>query len=163
MTTTKVGKSRTNDTSLDEVLEQHRELVRMIDELRAFLDQPRPDVGEKGSHTWAAGLTERLTRLHDNVYRHFRHEERSGFLDELVVRRPTATRAVEVLRQEHDRILGDFRAIVGAALVYSEGKMPASPRLRQWTLSVLDRLANHELEETDLFQRILYEDLGAAD
>jgi hypothetical protein len=155
--------AKNHQQGLEEVLDQHRELRGLISELKAFLEKPRPEVGEMGSHTWASEMAAMLTRLHDKVFRHFRHEEGSGFLDEIAVRRPSALRAVENLRQDHDRILGDFRSLVGAAMVYSEGKNPVSPRLRQWANSILDRLDRHEREETDLFQRIHYEDLGSAD
>jgi len=49
------------------------------------------------------------------------------------------------------------------ALTYSEGEVPEDPRLRQRTLNLLDELHRHEVEETDLFQRLEYRDHGAMD
>jgi hypothetical protein len=147
----------------DRVVEQHDELRDIIQQLKRFLEPPRPKIGETGYHTWASALAENLTHLHDKLFRHFREEERSGFLDELERQNPSAVRAVETLRRDHDRLLADIRAVLGSALIYAEGKIPENPALRRWTLSILDQLLEHEHEETELLQRVLYEELGHAD
>jgi len=150
-------------TRFDAILQQHTELRDLNAQLREFLEPPRPEVGRPGSHTWASTLAATLTQFHDKVFRHFRDEEKSGFLDDLQQHHPHALHAIETLRHEHDRILADLRAILAATLVYSEGKPLTSPRLRRWTLALLDRLANHEREETELFQEVHYHDLGTGD
>ncbi|MFQ5876676.1 MAG: hemerythrin domain-containing protein [Acidobacteriota bacterium] len=159
MVETKIGA----DTRFDDVLEQHRELRSLIKEMKRFLDRPRPEIGQRGSHTWASTLAGDLLHLHDSVFRHFREEERSGFLEEIETRHPPAIRAIKMLRNEHDRILAELRELLGAAMIYSEGKSPESPRLRRWTLSILDRIAQHEYEETELFQELQYLNLGVGD
>ena len=151
------------NTRFDTVLEQHTELRSLTGELRKFLEKPRPEIKTPGSHTWASILVGMLTQLHDKLFRHFREEEHSGFLDELSEYHPHALHAIEALRSEHDRFLADLRAILGSALIYSEGKPQAQTRLRRWTTSVLDRLAIHEREETELFQEVHYHDLGTGD
>ena len=149
--------------SFEKIVEQHRELRELIEELRDFLKVPRPGLGETGSHTWASALADRLGRFHDKVFRHFREEERAGFLDELQRENPGATHLLEALKKDHDRILADTRAILTATLTYGEGKKLENPQLRRWTSAVLDQLAQHESEETDLLQRTYCEDLGAGD
>jgi hypothetical protein len=150
-------------TSFGEVLEQHRDIEGTIEKLKQFLEQPRPEIGVKGSHTWANQLAADLLVLHDKIFRHFREEEKSGFLEEITLREPQAIRTVETLRRDHDRILSELRELMSSAIVYSEEKMPESPRLRKWTLSLLDRLAQHEYEETELFQKVQYLDHGVGD
>jgi len=145
------------------LIEGHQSMRRAIEDLIGFLDAPRPGVGERGSHGWAAGMAERLMQLHDMLFRHFRAEEMSESLRELSVQRPHIHRAFEALRLDHDRILAELRSILGAAMIYSEGKPPENPQLRRWTLTMLDRLSRHEHEETELFQRVLYHDTGAGD
>ena len=108
-------------------------------------------------------MARQLTRLHDRISRHFRSEERSEFLDEISPRRPHIARSIETLQQDHGRILLDLEAIREAAAVYAEGREPEEPQLRRRTLAVLDRIAHHEHAETELLQRALYEDRGAAD
>jgi hypothetical protein len=137
-------------------------MTKIVEELREFLKEPRPDVGARGSHSWAFSMAERLTGLHDRFSLRIRAAEKSEFLEELSLKRPHAVRPFRRLRQDHDRLLADLRSIQGAAVVYSQGKRPANPRLRRWTLSVLDRLSQHEHQETELIQRALYLDTGAA-
>jgi iron-sulfur cluster repair protein YtfE (RIC family) len=147
-------------TNFDTIVDQHQQLRRMIAELRAFLEEPRPEVGAKGSHSWASSLTEMLLRLHDKLFRHFREEERSGFLDELEREYPRAMHEIATLRSDHDRLLGDLRAILSAGMTYAEGKQPGNPQLRRWVVSLLDQISQHESEETELMQRLLVRDIG---
>ncbi len=145
------------------ILEQHEDLRDVVAAMKGFLDQPRPEPGQRGSHTWANRLAGDLLDLHDKVYRHFREEERSGFLEEMETKHPPALRDIQMLRNEHDRILCDLRELLVASVLYSEGKRPESPRLRRWTLSILDRIAQHEYDETELFQKLQYLNLGVGD
>ena len=150
-------------TDFDQIIDQHKELRTMMKDLKDYLRQPRPEIGQDGFHTWAFGLTERLTRFHDKLFRHFREEDRSGFLEEMELEHPRATHIISALRKDHDRILCDIRAILTATLAYGEGKQPENPALRKWTQSVLDQLARHETEETELLQKVHLEDLGCGD
>jgi hypothetical protein len=149
--------------NLEELLMEHRQLVKAIEETKEILKQPRPAAGSESSHDWGSTMARQLTRLHERVSRHFRAEEGSEFLEDISPKRPHVARSFETLQQEHARILGDLRSLQEAALIYSEGKEPDEPRLRRRTLAVLDRLAHHEHAETELLQRALYEDRGAAD
>jgi hypothetical protein len=153
----------TTRTDFDVVAKQHEEINEIIDDLKQFLTRPRPEVGQQGFHTWSTGLSEKLLHLHDKLFRHFRDEERSGFLGELSRSFPRASSAIDGLRKEHDWIVRDLGTLLSACIVYSSGRSPENPQLRRWTQSLLDRLAEHEREETDLYQRLQYEDLGVGD
>ena len=150
-------------TGLEKIVVEHRELRKQTATLKRFLDAPRPEIGAPGAHTWANELAEQLLRLHDMVFRHFRYEESSGVLEDIVRETPHAAAAVDVLRRDHDRMLADLRALLGAAMVYSEAKSPDDPRLRRWTLSILSHLEQHEGEETHLMQKAFCVDLGLGD
>lgn len=150
-------------TSLDKIVGEHQELRNLTATLKTFLDAPRPEIGVPGAHAWATELAEQLLRLHDKVFRHFRYEESSGVLEDIVRETPQAAAAVDVLRRDHDRMLADLRALLGAAMVYSEAKSPEDPRLRRWTLSILSHLEQHESEETHLMQKAFCLDLGLGD
>lgn len=149
--------------SYEECLEQHKGIRNQIAEMKHFLEKPRPPVGTDESLPWATELAEKLTALHNSVFKHFREEEKSGFFDELSQKFPRAARTLDVLRLDHDRILADFRSVLGATMIYAEGKEPDSPRLRRWTLSVLDGLSRHEQEETELCQKLHYQEAGNVD
>ena len=148
---------------IEEVLEEHKRLRVMIAEIRQILSQPRPDAGQPGAHSWAADLSVRLVKLHDELFRHFRFEESMGLVEDVIERHPRAMARLEAVVGQHPDMLRDLRSIMTDALTYSVGKMPEDPRLRLRTLDLLDYLHRHEQEETDLFQRLEYRDHGAMD
>lgn len=148
---------------IEEVLEEHKRLRGMIAEIREILSQPRPDPGVPGAHSWAADLSVRLVKLHDELFRHFRFEESAGLVEDVIERHPRAMDRLEAIVGQHPDMLRVLRSIMTDALTYSEGKLPEDPRLRQRTLDLLDDLHRHEQEETDLFQRLEYRDHGAMD
>jgi hemerythrin len=145
------------------VLREHREFKAMSEELRDFLDRPRPGPGQPGHHRWAAELARRLAELHDKLVLHFHREERDGLFETLTRISPGATRRVELLSAEHRAMLGEVRAVMSSALQYSEGAKPENPHLRRRLVELLDRLKEHEEDETDLMQRLEYRDLGSGD
>ena len=145
------------------VLEEHRRLNAMVADLRQFLETPRPPVGKKGAHTWSTDLTRRLVRLHDSLYRHFQEEEEGGMMEELTEAHPRATGAVESLVDEHEQILKDLRRCTNGAMEYADGVEPRNPALRTRIAAILDCLHRHEVEETDLIQRLEYEMVGVGD
>ena len=146
---------------LESVVQQHKVLRERLKVLRDYIAGPEPP--EDDMHDWAATLAEKILELHDLVYRHFRDEETSGTLDDLVDRFPRASRAIRALAGEHQRILANLRAVLSAAMVYAENKGSPRKNIRQWVASVLDQLEIHESQETELIQRLQYEDIGNKD
>lgn len=150
-------------SSAARVLEEHRELRQRVAELRHFLEDPRPDLGARGSHTWAAGLSQQLVSLHDQLFRHFRFEDTGGLVEEISFRHPRALNAIQELCGDHPKMLRKLRSLTVWALDYSEGRRPEDPALRRQVSLLLDRLQKHEREETDLIERLEFEDIGAMD
>jgi hypothetical protein len=155
--------TKTTHEWIQTVLEEHRQLNAMVADLRSFLEQPRPAPGAKGAHAWSTELTRRQVVLHDALFRHFREEEEGGMMEELTEAHPRATGAVEGLVHDHERILKELRRCTTAAMEYSEARAPADLPLRRRLGQILDCLHEHEVEETDLIQRLEYEMIGAAD
>ena len=152
-------KGRT-ETDFEAALREHTELREVMDDLQHFLEKPRPEIGQKGFHTWASEMSRRLVGLHDRLFQHFNDEEESGMLDELEERHPRAYEKIQALRGEHGEILAGIRDLMSATLSYSEGKKPPDPRLRQRLARILDKTSDHEQTETSLIQELLYDDLG---
>lgn len=146
-----------------QVLEEHRHLRRIIADLKSFLAAPRPEVGQKGAHTWSSELSQRLVKLHDELFRHFRFEEEGGMVEELSVAHPRFADRLDEIVSEHKQMLSAIRAIMADALAYSQEDPPDDPRLRRRIFAVLDEHDQHERKETDLIQRAEYRDTGAAD
>ena len=151
------------DNWMEAVLEEHRQLRLMIAELRKFLRQPRPMVGEQGAHTWASELAKWLVKLHDGLFRHFRYEEQSGMAEDITLRHPRTSNEVDRLMGEHPQILAEIRQLMAEALDYSEGTAPEDPALRARLETVLDQLAEHECAETKLIQLSELLEVGVGD
>jgi cobalamin biosynthesis Mg chelatase CobN len=151
------------DQWVAQVLDEHRHLREVIAELKSFLEAPRPEIGVKGAHTWSSELSQRLVKLHDELFRHFRFEENSGMVEDLSIAHPRFADRIDKVVSEHPQMLKAVRTIMTDALSYSEGEKPEDPQLRRRILAVLDQLAEHERQETDLIQRAEYRDTGAAD
>jgi hypothetical protein len=147
-------------TSLEKVVEEHRELRTLLRELSCFMEKHPPESTVDDSHIWAGDLAERLVRLHRKLFLHFREEARAGVLEELAERFPRATRTIQTLQDEHDQLLGEIRAIVAATMIRVEDKLSSELDLRGRTLKLIKRLTRHEEAETDLIQRLYWEDLG---
>lgn len=148
---------------LEGLLEDHRVLRALLGEFETFLKEPRPEIGVKGFHTWAATFSEYLVKLHDKLFRHFRDEDRAELPERLAVNFPQAADRLARLTEEHGEILAELRLLVSASMGYSEGKPPADPRLRLRAKALLARLARHEEIETDLMQEIVNRDYGTGD
>jgi cell division septum initiation protein DivIVA len=154
---------QTTDAGFEQVLEEHRVLRGLVAELRRFLEKPRPPVASPQATSWAGDLADRLVAFHDKANKHFRAEERSGFLDKLAVARPGSARMISQLQGEHDRILADLRSVLEASMIYARHKEPECANLRSWTASVLNRFEQHEHDETELTQDLLCGEYGVGD
>jgi iron-sulfur cluster repair protein YtfE (RIC family) len=149
--------------SFQQVLDEHDEIRGLISDLRGFLEDNRPRIGEEGCHRWATKLSGTLVELHDQLFRHFRYEASVGLLDKLEEEHPGASRQIATLRTDHDEILTGVRDLMTDTLRYSEGSEIEDPHLRVRLTGILDRLGEHEKTETDLVQRLEYMDLGTGD
>jgi len=151
------------DNWMEAVLEEHRQLRLMIAELREFLRQPRPVVGEQGAHTWASELAKWLVKLHDGLFRHFRYEEQSGMAEDITLRHPRTSNEVDRLMGEHPQMLANIKELMAEALDYSEGHTLENPALRKRVEEVLDQLVEHECAETKLIQLSELLEVGVGD
>ena len=149
--------------SYKEAATRHGELKVQIRSLQAYLEKERPDVAARTARPWADDLTERLLDFQNSLFHHFRSEERSGIMENITQRFPEARPAIRTLIIEHDRILQDLNGVLSAVMSYSLGEVPANPHIRSWTRSLLIRLDMHETEETELLQKLIYEELGVGD
>jgi hypothetical protein len=150
-------------TWIRKMLEDHRELRAVLGSTREFLMNPRPDPGEMGFHRWATAMSKQLVEFYDGLFRHFREEERSGVFEDLVRRYPRSASRVDRLQKQHSCLLADLRDLMNEVMEYAAGIAPDNPRLRRKLEDLLDRVEGHEQGETDLMQRMLYNDIGEGD
>lgn len=148
--------------SYNTVAAEHQELRRMVDELRRFSGEPRPEAEEAAATGWAADLSGRLGDLRSKLLAHFEAEQGELF-PELKVSFPRITRAVRRLEREHRAMLRGIDEVLEAARLFSDGAAPTGFRLRRRTTLLLDELVDHEIRETALIEQVFTEDLGPGD
>ena len=148
---------------MQQILEEHRQLEASIAAMQKFLEQPRPDIGDAAARDWSAQLSKDLVELHHLLVRHFRFEEDGGMMTDLAERHPRADQWVEDLVDEHRELLHDVRSITEAVMFYEEGRQPENPAIRRRLNELFDKLHKHDQEETELIQRLEYEELGSGD
>jgi hypothetical protein len=148
---------------MQKVLEEHRQLEASIAALRTFLEQPRPGISEESARDWSAQLSRDLVELHHLLVRHFRYEEDGGMMTDLSEKHPRADRWVDDLVEEHRELLHDIRSITEAVMFYEEGRQPENPAIRRRLNDLFDRLYKHDQTETQLIQRLAYEELGSGE
>lgn len=149
--------------SVKQMLEEHGEMRTVLGTTRDFLLNPRPDPGETGFRRWATAMSKQLVELHDGLFRHFREEESCGVFQDLARRYPRSSDRVDRLQSQHECLLGDLRGLMSEVGEYSEGIASDDPRLRRKLEDVLNRVDTHERGETELMQRMLYNDIGEGD
>ena len=66
-------------------------------------------------------------------------------------------------QHQHECLLGDLRELMNEVMEYSAGIASDNPRLRRKLEDVIDRVDAHERGETELMQRMLYNDIGEGD
>jgi hypothetical protein len=148
---------------VNQMLDEHHELRETLSEVRKFLVTPRPDPGTEGFHRWATAMSKQLIDLYDGLFRHFRSEEDCGVFTDLMRRYPRSSQRVESLRGEHADLLGDLRELMNEVMEYSAGIAIEEPTIRRKLENIMQRLEAHEGAETELMQRMLYNDLGGGD
>ncbi len=143
----------------DSVLEQHKHLRVLLDEIAATLG---------GAHTasegpaWLAQLAARLGDLQPQLQAHFDHEESQGLFEEIEGSLPEAAGDCARLSGEHESLVADVSEILRQAGVAGEaedGRQALVSRVR----ALLEALARHEALEDDLLFRALEGGISAQD
>ena len=148
---------------MKQILEEHRQLEASIAAMQKFLEHPRPDIDDADARDWSARLSKDLVELHHLLVRHFRYEEAGGMMTDLAEKHPRADRWVDDLVDEHRELLHDIRSITEAVMFYGEGREPKNPAIRRRLGELFDKLHKHDQMETELIQRLEYEELGSGE
>lgn len=133
---------------LEAIRREHTELNRQIGKIKALL-------GQKDS---LAELSAALATLLETVERHFEFEERDGYMDEVLRRRPSLQLEVDQLFNQHAVLRADLQR----AFRWSGDNRQWSglvDLLAQWIASI----GRHEARENQLFQEVIDTDDGVGD
>jgi iron-sulfur cluster repair protein YtfE (RIC family) len=144
-------------TSFSTMLEEHRELMGRIAELREWINQVSqlgtPRMGELG---------DRIQPLRDELARHFADEEQNGYLAEALAAAPRFTREAQELQAEHAEFLTQLDDLI-ARLHELEPPFASWQEACRKLEAILGRLRRHEGRETALVQSAFEEDVAPVD
>jgi hypothetical protein len=149
--TTSPPSTHDSASSVTPELVAHRVLREQVRRLRAHLLRSPPD---NQRLAWLAVLCLELVDLTDVLASHFEAEETDDALAEALERRPDLVRRVRRLAEQHR---GMLRALDGVRMTL--GELPLQ-HVAARILSLLERLEEHEREETELLQVLYLEDEG---
>lgn len=141
------------------ICEEHAKVQDLAFELRQFLNVP--PVGARAA--WLPEVRERFARLCTHLRKHMRLEEADGYMKDVVARRPTLTRQVEILHHEHGE-LERLMSQIDAALAELA---PADSLLIRHAVArigiFLSYVEHHKEQEEHLVMYTFTEDLGVGD
>ncbi len=139
------------------VLEQHRELHLVLDEIRICLERIRNQAAAK----WLATIDSCLSRLLPQLEAHFDLEERGALFEEIEDALPDSGAACAELRGEHQHLLSEVAGLrEGVEMASAEDAIePLAGRCR----GLVALLGRHEERENELLFRALGDEIGAQD
>ncbi len=142
-----------------QALEAHHELDRQIDrlklELNANCETSIPD--------WLANCAQQFRQFHSELRAHMEIEEGDGFMVPVQQRRPTLTRKVEELLQQHREMAASCEDIECSLLALSDPKRQDVTVIREKINALLTALEQHEQAENKLVQEVFTQDIGGSD
>lgn len=140
-----------------DLIELHEVLNRDIGDLTHWLKEAdeygRPQFGQLG---------DRMRAIRDIVARHFADEEDGGYMAAPIAAAPNLASQADALLAEHPRLLEEFHAL-SSALCACPTTYASWGDARRDVQQVLDRLADHEHRENELWQEAFDTDVTTAD
>ncbi len=144
-----------------EVAELLRKEYRLLNELTRKLGPivDQPQAGDAALDE----LRKTFEHLRAHLHRQMALEEAGGFLKNVLDRRPTLSREVEHLREEHQRILGMVDGLYGEVGRIDPKDDAAWADCRLRIRHCLSEVAHHEKTENMLVLHVFGMDIGAGD
>ena len=150
-------KNANSSPSLTRLLEEHRELMGRISEIRkwwAELDQfGLPKFGEMGT---------RVEELKHILVEHFLEEEKDGYLAEALAVAPQYAGQAEELQKQHGEMLETLNDF-SQRLEMSEPPFDSWQKARDEFEEIIASLRRHERAENEIVQSAFETDTGTGD
>ena len=151
-----MSSSSVSNTAADAFLEEHRELMTRIGQLRQFWTEVR-DLGQGPQYEeMACGVG----TVRDILAHHFAEEEREGYLKPALDRAPQFSLLAETLQHQHAGFL-QWLALFYDRLMCCD--FESWEQVHSELEEFLDRLKRHEAEENRIVQSAFNDDLGSGD
>jgi hemerythrin len=140
------------DALVHQVQVQHKELHRMLDEIRSHCERLAvPQHTADG----AAHLKEIVPRLRTFLQRHFQQEEQGGWLEEAAARIPRLSHSLTELEKQHRDLLGQTDQVIVQLEQPPHELIGAVSKLA----ALADALKAHEAREEEVLSQGFNEDL----
>jgi hemerythrin-like domain-containing protein len=140
-----------------------RDEYRTLRSMMTVIKEHIATVPESEMDTWLDGLREAQDRLHTHLARVFEAQEQGGYMEHLLVVRPTLSREIDGLKREHAQLLNlshNIRdALAGIDPADHLLAADASARLQRF-MAVVNQ---HEQRENMITQLVLNEEHGSGD
>lgn len=129
----------------------------LLGDVRELIDEPATEETRK----WLLAVVDELLEV---LQRKIRLEENGGYLGEVLDECPYPNwdRDVRELKKQHPQLLGDLRQVrrqVDGRTPYRRVARGVRRRLRRW----IDRVVNHNTQETALLQTAINLEVGVCD
>ena len=131
---------------------QHKELHRMLDDIRLQCD--RLAIPSEASAA-ATHLKEVVHRLQKFLQHHFQQEEEGGWLEEAAARIPRLSQSLTNLEKEHRELLGQTDRLIAHLELPPSELLAAVPRFA----ALIDAIKTHEAREEEVLSQGFNEDL----
>jgi iron-sulfur cluster repair protein YtfE (RIC family) len=130
-----------------DMLEEHKEIRRELEELDNFLEKAP---AQPGRQKWLMDLRDRLGRLRPTLEGHFAREEAVGFFEQIEAAWPNAAPQCQQFREEHRRLVVRIDDVLSHSARKPLSDQPFLTVVTE-TKSITRDLRDHEGRETDLF------------
>ena len=127
---------------------QHKELHRILDEIRSLCDRlaaPEQAVGN------AVHLQQIVHRLRAFLQRHFQQEEDGGWLEEAAARIPRLSHSLTELEKQHRELLRQTDQVIAQLELPPHELFAAVPKLT----ALVDAIKGHEAREEEVLSQAL--------
>jgi len=142
-----------------QALEDHERLNRDAKGLIKLLNLEHED----STARWFEKCGESFRTFHTQLRRHIETEELGGFMKPVCERRPTLTREVERLLEEHHDLLAECTNIEEFFCLHKEPTNTDCSRGRHDAMALIAKLECHEASENNLIQDVFNLDIGTGD
>ncbi|GIW83076.1 MAG: hypothetical protein KatS3mg105_4883 [Gemmatales bacterium] len=104
-------------------------------------------------------MIEQLQKTRAHLLQHFQLEERDGYMEPVLRRRPEFHRTASNLLQEHADLAARLDKLLADLSSASHWNEPLAQNVRDW----LDQLRSHEIRENKLVHEAFNVEIGAED
>lgn len=146
------------DSSLEAILDEHRDCMQIVAEVEACLDEHPDREGE-----WMGRMLPKLKALAGKLRSHFREEEQASLYREVPERFPRFADRLQRLASEHSQILARATDLVGRAGALDHTRIHELREFNAGVQMLVASLRRHEAEENEVILSAHWREFGEGD